>query len=336
VRHDSIVLAHGGGGTLGRRLLDEVLLVELSNPVLDQLADAAVLDSPGGRLAFTTDSFVVKPLFFRGGDIGRLAVSGTVNDLAVTGAKPLWLSLGLVIEEGFSIPDLRFIVHSARETADEAGVRVVCGDTKVVGRGEADGIFINTSGLGVVPDGLHLSPSSARPGDIVIASGRLGEHGVAVVSEREGISFETPVVSDAAPLNSLVDAILSTGAEIHAMRDPTRGGVASALNEIADASSVTITLSERDLPVPPEVAAACDMLGLDVLSVANEGKVLVICPGPCAAEILRAARAHPLGREAAVIGSVVEARGVGVVLKTAIGGERVVEMPYGEMLPRIC
>jgi hydrogenase expression/formation protein HypE len=349
VRHDSIVLAHGGGGTLGRRLLDEVLLAELSNPVLDERADAALLDWPGGRLAFTTDSFVVKPLFFRGGDIGRLAVSGTVNDLAVSGAKPLWLSLALVIEEGFSIPDLKRIISSARETADEAGVRVVCGDTKVVGRGEADGIFINTSGIGAVPEGLRLSPSSARPGDVVIASGRLGEHGVAIMSEREGISFETPVVSDVAPLNGLVGAVLSTGAassppqggpdlraEIHVMRDPTRGGVASALNEIAEASGVTITLSERDLPVSPEVAAACDMLGLDVLSVANEGKVLVICPEPSAARVLEAARAHPLGREATVIGSVGETRGAGVVLKTAVGGERIVEMPYGEMLPRIC
>lgn len=336
MKHDSIVLAHGGGGTLGRRLLDEVLLAELSNPVLDELADAAVLDSPDGRLAFTTDSFVVKPLFFRGGDIGRLAIAGTVNDLAVTGAGPLWLSLGLVIEEGFSISDLRRIVRSARETADEAGVRVVCGDTKVVGRNEADGIFINTSGIGAVPDGLKLSPSSARPGDVVIASGRLGEHGVAVMSEREGIRFETPVVSDVAPLNGLVAAVLSTGAEIHVMRDPTRGGVASALNEIADASGVTISLSERDLPVSPPVAAACDMLGLDVLSVANEGKVLVICPEAGASAVLEACLAHPLGRDAAVVGTAGETRGVGVVLETAVGGERIVEMPYGEMLPRIC
>ena len=333
MKRDSIVLAHGGGGTLGRRLLDEVLLAELSNPILDELADAAVLDSPGGRLAFTTDSFVVKPLFFRGGDIGRLAVSGTVNDLAVTGARPLWLSLGLVIEEGFSIQDLTRIMHSARETADEAGVQVVCGDTKVVGRGEADGIFINTSGIGAVPEGLDLSPSSARPGDVVIASGRLGEHGVAVMSEREGIRFETPVVSDVAPLSGLVDAVLSTCADIHVMRDPTRGGVASALNEIADASGVTITLSEADLPVAEAVAAACDMLGLEVLSVANEGKVLVICPEVSAGSVLEAARAHPRGCESAVIGSVGRTRGVGVILKTTIGGER---MPYGETLPRIC
>jgi len=336
VKRDSVVLAHGGGGTLGRKLLDEVLLAELSNPVLDELADAALIDSPGGRIAFTTDSFVVKPVFFRGGDIGRLAVSGTVNDLAVMGARPLWLSLALVIEEGFSIPDLRRIVRSARETADEAGVRVVCGDTKVVGRGEADGIFINTSGIGAVPEGLRLSPSQAEPGDVVIVSGLLGEHGVAIMSEREGISFETPVVSDAAPLNGLVDAVLSTGAEMHVMRDPTRGGVASALNEIAEASGVTIALSERDLPVSPAVAAACDMLGLDVLSVANEGKVIVICPEESADPVLGAARAHPLGREAAVMGSVGETKGVGVILRTMIGGERVVETPYGESLPRIC
>jgi hydrogenase expression/formation protein HypE len=336
VRHDSIVLAHGGGGTLGRRLLDEVLLAELSNPVLDELADAALVEWPGGRIAFTTDSFVVKPVFFRGGDIGRLAVSGTVNDLAVMGAKPLWLSLALVIEEGFSIPDLRRIVRSARETAEEAGVRVACGDTKVVGRGEADGIFINTSGIGAVPEGLRLSPSRAEPGDVVIASGLLGEHGVAIMSEREGISFETPVVSDAAPLNGLVEAALSTGAEVHLMRDPTRGGVASALNEIAEASGVTITLSEVDVPVSPVVAAACDMLGLDVLSVANEGKVLVVCPEASAPRVLDAMRSHPLGSEAKGIGRVGEPRGAGLVLKTAVGGERIVEMPYGEALPRIC
>ncbi len=336
MRHDSIVLAHGGGGTLGRRLLDEVLLKELSNPVLDKLADAAVLDSLGRRLAFTTDSFVVKPLFFRGGDIGRLAVSGTVNDLAVSGARPLWLSLGLVIEEGFLIEKLRRIVRAVRETADEAGVQIVCGDTKVVGRGEADGLFINTSGIGVVPEGVELSPASARPGDVVIVNGALGEHGIAIMSEREGISFETPVVSDVAPLGGLIERIVATGAEMHVMRDPTRGGVASALNEIAESSGVTITLSERDVPVSPQVAAACDMLGLDVFSVANEGKVLVVCPKASAPQVLDAMRDHALGREAAVIGSVGEAKGVGVVLRTAIGGERVVEMPHGEMLPRIC
>ena len=336
MRDDVIVLAHGGGGTLGRALLEEVILPELANDALAELGDAAVIESPGGRLAFTTDSFVVKPLFFRGGDIGRLAVSGTVNDLAVTGARPMWLSLGLVIEEGFAVADLRRIVGSAAAAARESGVEVVCGDTKVVGRGEADGIFINTSGVGVVREGVVLSPSAARPGDAVIVSGGLGEHGIAVMSEREGISFETPVISDVAPLWGLVDAVLSTGADIHVMRDPTRGGAAASLNEIAGASGVTIALNEESLPVSAEVSAACDMLGLDVLSVANEGKVLVICPEAEADRVLSACRRHPLGDRACLIGSVGESRGVDLILETAFGGERVVEMPYGESLPRIC
>ena len=336
MNEERIILAHGGGGRLSRRLLDEVMRPELSNSVLDELADAAVLDSPGSRLAFTTDSFVVKPLFFRGGDIGTLAVSGTVNDLAVSGAKALWVSLGLVIEEGFLIEDLRRIVRSVRRTAGEAKVQVVCGDTKVLGSGEADGLFINTSGIGVVPEDLKLSPSAAQPGDVVIVNGALGEHGIAIMSERRGISFETPLVSDVAPLGGLVERILATGAEIHVMRDPTRGGVASALNEIAESSGVTISLSERALPVSAAVRAACDMLGFDVLSVANEGKVLVVCPEASAQQVLGAMHAHALGREAKVIGSVGEPRGVGLVLETSLGGERVVDMPYGEALPRIC
>jgi len=336
VNEERIVLAHGGGGSLGHRLLGEILLPELSNPILNELADAAVVDSPGSRLAFTTDSFVVKPLFFRGGDIGRLAVSGTVNDLAVSGAKALWLSLGLVIEEGFLIENLRRIMRSVHRTAGEAGVQVVCGDTKVVGRGEADGLFVSTSGIGVVPEGVKLSPASARPGDAVIVNGPLGEHGIAIMSEREGISFETPVVSDVAPLGGLIEEILATAPEIHVMRDPTRGGVASALNEIAESSGVTITLSEPDVPVSPVVAAACDMLGLDVLSVANEGKVLVVCTESSARQVLDAMQTHPLGREAKVIGSAGEPRGVGLVLKTSVGGQRIVDMPYGEALPRIC
>ncbi|MEE9472190.1 MAG: hydrogenase expression/formation protein HypE [Gemmatimonadota bacterium] len=333
---ERIVLAHGGGGSLGHRLLDEVVRPELSNPVLEELADSAVVSFSGARLAFTTDSFVVKPLFFRGGDIGRLAVSGTVNDLAVSGAKALWLSLGLVIEEGFLIENLRRIMRSVHRTAGEAGVQVVCGDTKVVGRGEADGLFVSTSGIGVVPEGVKLSPASARPGDAVIVNGPLGEHGIAIMSEREGISFETPIISDVAPLGGLIETIFAAGAEIHVMRDPTRGGVASALNEIAASSGVTITLSEPDVPVSPVVAAACDMLGFDVLSVANEGKVLVVCPESSARQVLDAMQAHPLGREAKVIGSAGEPRGVGLVLKTSVGGQRIVDMPYGEALPRIC
>jgi hydrogenase expression/formation protein HypE len=259
-----------------------------------------------------------------------------VNDLAVAGARPLFLSLGLVIEEGFPLDDLRRIAASVGRTAREAGVRVVCGDTKVVGRGEADGLFVTTSGIGVVREGVRLSPSAARPGDAVVATGLLGEHGVAVMSEREGIAFETPVVSDAAPVNGLTEAILTTGAAVRVMRDPTRGGVAAALNEIADASGVTVSLSEPDLPVSEAVAAACEMLGLDVLAVANEGKVLVVCAEEDAGRVVSACRADPLGREAAVVGSVVDRKAAAVVLRTAVGGERLVEMPYGETLPRIC
>ncbi len=336
MRHDVIVLAHGGGGTLSRELVDDVILPEMSNDILCELADAAILDPPPGRLAFTTDTFVVKPLFFRGGDIGRLAVAGTVNDLAVAGAEPKWLSLGLILEEGLAIDDLRRIVGSAAATAREAGVMIACGDTKVVGRGEADGIYINTSGLGFVPKGLALSPSSVQPGDAVVINGALGEHGVAVLSDREGISFETPVSSDVAPLGGLIDGVLKTGARLHVMRDPTRGGIASSLNEIADASGVTIALDEAALPITPEVSAACDMLGLDVLTVANEGKVLFVCPHDEAQRVLSACQAHSTGQMAAIIGTVRERSTVAVVAATAVGGERVVEMPYGESLPRIC
>jgi len=336
VSDDVVLLAHGGGGELTRRLLDELVLAELSNPILDELGDSALISLPAERLAFTTDSFVVKPLFFRGGDIGRLAVCGTVNDLAVSGAEPGWISLALIIEEGFAVDDLRRIVRSAAAAAREAGVTVACGDTKVVGRGEADGLFINTSGLGAVREGVRLSPRAARAGDVVIVNGPLGEHGIAVMSEREGIGFGTAVTSDVAPLGGLVRAVLSTGAEVHAMRDPTRGGVAAALNEIADASGVTIELSEEALPVTDGVASACDMLGLDVLSVANEGKVLVVCTEASAGAVLAACRADELGRGATVIGSVGERSGVGLVMRTRVGGERVVETPYGESLPRIC
>lgn len=340
---ERIIMAHGGGGALSQRLLAEVILPELSGQNLDDLTDAAVIEmrapdvgGRGERLAFTTDSFVVKPLFFRGGDIGRLAVAGTVNDLAVSGAIPRWLSVGLIIEEGLSIEDLRRILKSLRLTAEEAEVEVVCGDTKVVGRGEADGLFINTAGIGVVREGVAFSPRHAKPGDAVIVTGSIGDHGVAVMSERRGIGFDTPIVSDVAPLGQLIAKILDTGADIRTMRDPTRGGVAASLNEIADSSDVTITLSERDLPVSTAVASACDMLGLDVLSVANEGKALIVCAPTSTDIVLEAARSHPLGLTAKVIGTVGERCGVGLVLSTAIGGVRIVDMPYGEVLARIC
>jgi len=369
-RLDRIILAHGGGGVLMRDLIRDVIAAPLANDALAQLGDSAILpvaqpNSAGrpatgegaratGRIAFTTDTYVVQPVFFRGGDIGRLAVAGTVNDLAVVGAAPLALSLGFILEEGLPIADLRRIVASIRDTADEAGVRVVTGDTKVVGAGAADGIFINTSGIGVVPDGIDLGPSRITPGDAVLVNGGIAQHGVAILSEREGLAFETPVASDAAPLNGLIAACLAAG-EVHFMRDATRGGLAAVLNEMAQDGGLTVEIDERAVPVDPAVAGACDLLGLDPFTVANEGKVVVVCAASDADSVLAAMRAHEQGRAAAVIGRVTEGhrlqttggtpteRTAGgtpesgrVVLRTVFGGARTLEMPYGEDLPRIC
>ncbi len=333
---DRIVIAHGGGGVLTRRLIDEVWAPAFDDAALEHLPDGAVLPSGDGRIAFTTDSYVVKPLFFRGGDIGRLAVCGTVNDLAVTGARPAYVSLAAIVEEGFLIDDLRRIAGSAAAAAREAGVRVVTGDTKVVEAGAADGLFLTTAGVGFVPEGRDVGPHLARSGDAVIVSGTIGDHGIALMAEREGLAFETPVSSDCAPLGGLVEAIYESGASPHAMRDPTRGGLAASLHEIAGASSVTVEFDEVAVPVRPEVRGACEMLGLDPLTVANEGKLVAIVPADDAERALAAARSHPLGEGAAVIGRVVARRERPLILKTRIGGERIVEMPYGEDLPRIC
>jgi len=332
---DRIVLAHGGGGVLMRRLIEDVVAGPLSNDVLAELADSAVLPRPGGRIAFTTDSYVVQPLFFRGGDIGRLAVAGTVNDLAVVGAEPLALSLGLILEEGFPIADLRRVVESIRATADEAGVRIVTGDTKVVGAGAADGLFINTSGVGVVPEGVDLGAGRIQSGDVVLVNGGIAEHGVAILSEREGLAFETPVESDVAPLAGLTAACLAAG-EVHFMRDATRGGLAAVLNEMATDISLTVEIDERAVRVGSAVSAACDLLGLDPFNVPNEGKVVVVCAAGSADAVLDALRGHELGRAAARIGRVNRAREPRVLLHTAFGGTRTLEMPYGEDLPRIC
>jgi hydrogenase expression/formation protein HypE len=298
---------------------------------METLEDSAVLDN---KLAFTTDSYVVKPYFFPGGDIGKLAVCGTVNDLAMQGAQPLWLSLGMILEEGLPMADLEKIVASIKATAADVGVKIVTGDTKVVERGKCEGLYINTAGIGrVVAD---VGSTRVRPGDAVIVNGNLGEHGVAVLSQREGIAFQTSVISDCAPLWGLVQRALVSGAEIHAMRDPTRGGLAATVCDIAAASGVGIRLQESALPISAEVRGACDLLGLDPLNIANEGKAVVFCRGTDAGRVLDAMRAHPLGRGARIIGEVTETPKGMAVLRTTIGGERIVDMPTGEDLPRIC
>ena len=336
MKRDRILLAHGGGGSLTRELIEELFLPAFDNPRLRLLEDSAVLSLKAQNYAFTTDSYVVKPYFFPGGDIGKLAVCGTVNDLAVQGARPLWLSLGVILEEGLPLADLRKIVHSIRATAVEAGVEIVTGDTKVVEHGKCEGIYINTAGIGEIVTPRRLGAAEARPGDAVIVSGNLGEHGVAVLSRREGIAFQTSVVSDCAALWQLVKIVLDAGAEIHAMRDPTRGGLAATVCDIARASGVGIRLQETALPIGREVRGACDLLGLDPLTIANEGKVVVFCRGADAEHVLSAMKSHPLGRHACVIGEVTEEPKGMALLHTTIGGERIVDMPTGEDLPRIC
>jgi hydrogenase expression/formation protein HypE len=333
--HDTIVLGHGSGGILSAELLRSVIVPALSNPILEQLEDQAVLGINGTRIAFTTDSFVVKPLFFPGGDIGSLAVHGTINDLAMGGAQPLALSVALILEEGFSIPELRRILDSLGAAARDCGVPVVTGDTKVVERGSGDGIFINTTGLGVVPPGVEISASRAKPGDAVILSGSIGDHGIAILSQREGLELESEIQSDSAPLHTLVAAMLDVTRDIHCLRDPTRGGVASSLNEIAARSNVMVRIDEERLLIRDGVRGACELLGLDPLYIANEGKLLAIAPAGHAAAILAAMRAHPLGRDATVIGTVSEGESA-VLLRTPYGTTRVVTMLPGDQLPRIC
>ncbi|MCU0722201.1 MAG: hydrogenase expression/formation protein HypE [Planctomycetes bacterium] len=333
--HDRITLSHGGGGSLTRELVESVFLPAFGSEPLSLLEDSAVLRLPPGRTAFTTDSFVVKPLFFRGGDIGRLAVCGTVNDLAVAGAVPRFLSVAFVLEEGLEIEILRRVALSIAEAAREAGVQVVTGDTKVVEKGAVDRLFVNTAGIGEVPEGRRLGAAEIRPGDRVLVSGTLGDHGIAVLSEREGIRFSTPVSSDVAPLNGLVAAMLAAGG-VRAMRDCTRGGLAAAVNEFAGQARVGVELREEDLPVRPEVAAACDLLGLDPLTVANEGKLVAFADPGSAAAVLAAMRAHAYGAEARIAGETVAAHPGTAVVRTRIGGRKILEMPYGEGLPRIC
>jgi hydrogenase expression/formation protein HypE len=333
---ETVLLGHGSGGRLTAELIRELFLPAFANEVLARLDDQAIVQLNGTRLAFTTDSFVVKPLFFPGGDIGRLAVHGTVNDLAMGGARPLFLSAAFIIEEGLPMETLRRVVASLREAARESGVEVVTGDTKVVEKGSGDGLFINTSGLGVVPEGLQLSADRARPGDRVLLSGSIGEHGIAILAQREGLEFESPIESDSGPLHALVQAMLQTGRTMRCLRDPTRGGLSSALNEIAGQSRVGITIDERAIPVREEVKGACELLGLDPLYVANEGKLIAIVAPEGAEEILAAMRAHPLGRNAQLIGCVTEQHPGMVTMRTALGTSRIVDMLSGDQLPRIC
>lgn len=333
---DLILLGHGSGGTLSHQLLDDLIIPTLSGIPAAEQNDAAVLIMEGRRLAFTTDSYVVDPVFFPGGNIGSLAVNGTVNDLAMMGARPLFLSAALIVEEGFSREELAEILRTMRDAADRAHVRIVTGDTKVVPRGKADRIFITTSGVGVLEHDLEIAGNGARPGDRVIVSGTIGDHGIAVLAAREGLELETAIRSDCAPLNGLVADMIQEGEAIHVLRDPTRGGVATTLKEIARQSQVGITLREVALPFDPAVQGVCAILGLDPLYVANEGKLLAVVAPERAEAILARMREHPLGRAAAIIGEVTGEAAGRVELETVVGGRRGVEMLAGEQLPRIC
>jgi hydrogenase expression/formation protein HypE len=335
-RYDRIVMGHGGGGKLGADLLRDIFLPNLGNEILSRLEDQATVEWPGGRLAFTTDAFVVRPIFFPGGDIGMLAVNGTVNDLAVGGATPLFLSAAFILEEGLPVSDLKRIVESMREACRAAGVALITGDTKVVDKGKGDQVFIATSGVGVVPKDLRLSIADARPGDAVLVSGTIGDHGMAILSRREGIEFETVLRSDTAPLTDLAQTLLQAVPQVRLMRDPTRGGLASTLHELAQASHVGVRIDETRIPVRGEVRAACEMLGFDPMYVANEGKLVAVVPAASAESALAALRSHPLGKDAARIGDVVAPSATPVVLRSRIGSERVVPLLSGTQLPRIC
>jgi hydrogenase expression/formation protein HypE len=334
--YKEIVLAHGSGGKLSHQLISKLILPQFNNELLAPLHDGAIFSLGDERIAFSTDSYVVSPIFFPGGDIGSLAVHGTVNDLAMCGAQARYLSLGFILEEGTPMEDFWRIVQSMRQAADEAGVQLVTGDTKVVDRGKADKIFINTAGIGIVPNGIDIRPSRARAGDRVIISGPIAVHGIAIMSVREGLEFETEIASDSAALNGLVKDLLAACPEVHVLRDPTRGGVTSALSEIAQSAKVGVVLEEAAIPISEEVKGACEILGLDPLYVANEGKLIAIVPSQAAEKALDALRSHSLGKEAALIGEVTANHPGFVVLKTRVGGTRVVDMLSGEQLPRIC
>lgn len=336
LRHGRVEMTHGGGGRAMAQLIDELFLAALDNEWLRQGNDGARFSVPAGRLVMATDSHVVSPLFFPGGDMGCLAVHGTINDVAMLGARPLHLAASFILEEGFPLADLQRIVASMALAASEAGVPVVTGDTKVVERGKGDGVFITTTGLGVVPDGVDVRGDRARPGDRILLSGSIGDHGIAILSRRENLTFDTTITSDTAALHGLVAAMIGAVPDIHCLRDPTRGGLGTTCNEIARQSGVGMMLSERAIPIAPQVAAACEFLGLDPLYVANEGKLVAIVPAAQAEALLAAMRAHPLGRNAAIIGEVITDPNRFVQMETTFGGRRIVDWLTGEQLPRIC
>ena len=334
--YKKVLLAHGGGGNLSYQLIQKMFISQFSNSFLNEEHDGAVIPVKEGRIAFSTDSYVVNPIFFPGSNIGELAINGTVNDLSMCGAKPLFISAGLIIEEGLPMEELWQIVLSMQQAAEAADIKIVTGDTKVVDKGKGDKIFINTSGIGFIQPGVDIAPKNCSPGDVIILNGRIAEHGIAIMSAREGLSFETQIKSDTAPLNSLVELILNTSRNIHVLRDPTRGGLSSALNEIAMKSGQSIMIEENSIPISEEVKGACEILGFDPMYIANEGKLVVFVPEADASNVLNAMRSHPLGKESVIIGKVVTGNPGTVILKTAIGSTRIVDMLSGEQLPRIC
>jgi len=335
-KNERVLLDHGSGGKIAHRLTSDILLPLFDNSILSLLNDGAIFDIQGLRLAFSTDSYTVDPLFFPGGDIGDLAVNGTVNDIAMCGAVPSYLSMGLIIEEGFAMDKLEQILGSMKAAAEKAGVQVVTGDTKVVPKGAADKLFINTSGIGVIPDTVRVGSNLARPGDRVLVSGTIADHGITIMTQREGLAFDTPIQSDTAPLNHLVREMLAVSSQIHVLRDPTRGGVGTALNEIAEKSNVGIKVFEERIPVRGEVAGVCELLGFDPMYLANEGKLLAFVAADDADSVLAAMQANEFGRDACLIGEVVPDNPGRVVMETRIGGCRILDMLTGEQLPRIC
>jgi len=334
--HDTVQLAHGAGGKLSSEMIEKIFLPRFSNTTLEKMEDQAVLDNPGGRIAFSTDTFVVDPIFFPGGDIGDLAINGTVNDVAMSGAQPKFMSVGFILEEGLPFETLHRVVLSMEKAAKIAGVEIVAGDTKVVNRGSCDKLFINTTGIGFVPDNVHISASNLKSGDKILISGTLADHGMAVMTTREGLSFQSTVTSDTAGLNHLVSDILSVSNDIHAMRDPTRGGLATSLNEFAASSQIGIQLYGDTIPVKENVRGACEILGIDPLYVANEGKLVVVVPPEIADEVLAVMRRNSLGKDSVIVGEVTEKHPGIVAMSTGLGANRIVDMPVGEQLPRIC
>ncbi|EHI97805.1 hydrogenase expression/formation protein HypE [Clostridium sp. DL-VIII] len=333
---NKILLSHGSGGKQTNNLINDLFLKYFNNEIINEMNDSAQFALNSSKIAFTTDSFVVKPMFFNGGNIGKLAVCGTVNDLAMSGAKPLYLTSAFMIEEGFELEKLELIVKSMTEAAKEAGVQIIAGDTKVVEKGGVNGVFINTSGIGTIYENTNIKASNAKAGDVVIVNGTLGDHGMTIMCQRSGIDIQGDLKSDCAPLNSLVDSMIEVCSDIHVLRDATRGGVAAVLNEIAETSQVSIELDENSIPISEEVKGSCELLGLDPLYVANEGKLCCFVPEAYASYVLGVMRKHSLGVNAAIIGKVVEQSSQKVYLKTIIGGKRIVDMPSGEQLPRIC